>query len=169
MDNIQCELCRKWFDRKRSQVLLARRHYCSVKCQNLDKKKGDIFSCFFCGKKVYKKNKDVLKSKSKNYFCGIRCSNKWIGSQRQGSNHPNWINGKFSYKNILSRTGTKKICLLCNEENVRVIAVHHVDGNRDNNSITNLTWLCHNCHFLVHHDIEELNRLGILLKINGHK
>jgi predicted HNH restriction endonuclease len=31
-----------------------------------------------------------------------------------------------------------------------VLAVHHVDQNRTNNKVTNLAWLCHNCHHLVH-------------------
>jgi len=37
----------------------------------------------------------------------------------------------------------------------KVIIVHHIDKNRKNNKLSNLAWLCRNCHFLVHHHEEE--------------
>lgn len=145
-------------------MLLAKKHYCSVRCQNLDKKKGQILACFVCGMKVYKKNKDILKSKSRKYFCSIKCSNQWIGSQRIGVNHPNWISGRSVYKSILSRTGKEIICKLCDEKDERILMTHHIDGNRENNSKYNLVWLCYNCHFLAHHDYKESIRLINLIK-----
>ena len=157
MDSIKCELCGKEFKRKRSQILIAKRHYCSIKCQNLDKKKGKIIECYICGKKVYKKNKDLNNSKNKKFFCNVKCSNKWLGAKRLGQNHPNWINGKYSYKDILKRTGILSVCGLCGEKDPRVLVVHHIDQNRDNNSLLNLAWLCHNCHFLVHNYPNEIS------------
>ncbi|MBI4281264.1 HNH endonuclease [Candidatus Uhrbacteria bacterium] len=35
-------------------------------------------------------------------------------------------------------------------KNNRVLLVHHIDENRKNNVLSNLVWLCRNCHFLVH-------------------
>ncbi len=169
MDHIQCNFCKKLFYRKRSQVLLAKKHYCSVTCQNDDKKKGQIFSCHLCHRKVYKKNKDINKSKGKNFFCSIQCSNSWLGSRRRGRYHPNWIDGSFSYKNILSRTSVSGKCRLCQETDRRVLAVHHLDRDRTNNSVSNLIWLCHNCHFLAHHDAGEVDKLTNLVNRNGHQ
>jgi hypothetical protein len=39
-------------------------------------------------------------------------------------------------------------CMLCGDSGV--VDVHHRDGNRDNNTISNLTVLCKSCH-LTHH------------------
>jgi hypothetical protein len=35
-----------------------------------------------------------------------------------------------------------------------------VDGNRKNSEVRNLEWLCHNCHYLVHHDTVEKLKIG---------
>jgi predicted HNH restriction endonuclease len=60
----------------------------------------------------------------------------------------------------LERALFPKNCLLCKEKDKRVFAVHHVDGNHKNNKVSNLTWLCHNCHHLVHCDSVEWKRLA---------
>ncbi|MHA1267983.1 MAG: HNH endonuclease [Candidatus Helarchaeota archaeon] len=39
---------------------------------------------------------------------------------------------------------------MCGIVDDRVLAVHHIDSNRRNNSPGNLTWLRRNCHYLVH-------------------
>ena len=169
MKSIKCDQCGKVFERKISQVLLARRHFCSVVCQNNAKKLGKIIPCFVCGKKVYKKKKDIEASKGKKFFCGVTCSNMWLGSQRHGEQHPNWVNGRFAYKNILGRTNQKKECRLCKESDTRILSVHHIDKNRANNLARNLVWLCYNCHFLVHHDIGEMDKLIRLTNLYGNK
>lgn len=167
MQDIRCDLCKKEFKRKKSQVLLAKKHYCSIRCQNIDKRKGKIIACFVCGRKAYKKNRDLVRSESKVYFCSIKCSNHWLGTNRQGTNHPNWVNGRFVYKKLLQRTGVSQICKLCGEKDKRVLVVHHIDQNRKNNALSNLIWLCQNCHFLIHHHIEEFNRFHKKIKEYG--
>ncbi len=165
MDDVRCEVCKKQFKRKKSQVLLAKKHYCSVECQNLDRKKGKIIECNVCSKRVYKKNKDIINSKNGKFFCSIYCSNKWLGNKNRGQNHTNWINGKSSYKEILKRVDMPRVCNLCGERDERVLIVHHIDHNRDNNSIINLVWLCCNCHFLVHNHPTKLKKLDVKLDI----
>lgn len=76
-----------------------------------------------------------------------------------GSNHPNWKNGETVYRKTLKRSKKKKVCLLCKVKDQRILAVHHLDHNRKNAKLENLVWLCHNCHFLVHHDIETRKKL----------
>lgn len=56
------------------------------------------------------------------------------------------------------RQSIPKICRLCKTKDIRVLAVHHIDKNRKNNKISNLAWLCHNCHLLVHHYDAERNK-----------
>lgn len=168
MKEISCDQCDVKFKRKISQVLLAKKHYCSVACQNKAKKKGAIVACHICSKRVYKKNKDLLSSEGGKYFCGIKCSNEWLGFLRRGNKHPNWISGKASYKNLLQRTNREKVCLLCCEKDIRILVVHHVDQDRTNNELHNLTWLCRNCHFLVHHDNSVLNKFNKRINGNWH-
>jgi predicted HNH restriction endonuclease len=42
--------------------------------------------------------------------------------------------------------------LSCKIRMAKVLAVHHLDHDRNNNNVSNLVWLCFNCHFLVHND-----------------
>lgn len=63
------------------------------------------------------------------------------------------------------RNKIPQICGLCRTRDKRILAVHHLDRNKLNNKIDNLTWLCHNCHFLVHHDMVEEARF--LAKLNN--
>jgi len=156
MKEVVCDTCGIKFMRKKSQLLLAKKHYCSIKCFNVSKMKGIFVDCYMCKKRVYKKNNDLRTSESKKYFCSIKCSNTWQGSNRRGENHPNWINGKSIYKLKLIRTDINSECRMCSENNPRVLVVHHVDQNRNNNQLSNLIWLCRNCHFLIHHYAKEL-------------
>ena len=91
------------------------------------------------------------RSKSKKHFCSVLCSNIWHGKEFSREKHPNWKGGEFSYKDALKRHDVLKQCVLCGKSDQRILAVHHVDRNRKNNKLENLMWLCHNCHFLVHH------------------
>lgn len=166
MKEASCHFCSKTFFRKQSQLAISKRHFCSPKCQYEARKTGKLITCFICGKCVYKKKKDILYSKSGKYFCGQRCSNKWLGSQRLAERHPNWVSGEFAYKEILSRQSPHKKCLLCGYKNKEAIIVHHVDQNRKNNKVENLVWLCRNCHHLVHNYTEPYKRL--MRKINPH-
>lgn len=61
---------------------------------------------------------------------------------------------------MLGRNKIPKICTLCKTEDSRILAVHHIDKNRRNNDLKNLIWLCHNCHFLVHHYDVEREKIG---------
>ncbi len=150
MDEVLCNFCGKKHKRKKSQLRLSKKHYCSGDCSSKARRNGKSLQCFICKKIIYKSLKDLKNSKSKKYFCSTICSNKWIGKQQRSNNHPNWKGGMSSYKNILKRTKNEKKCFLCNKNDVRILCVHHIDKNRKNNNIKNLTWLCRNCHFLVH-------------------
>lgn len=150
MDNIVCHSCGKNFKRKKSQVKLAIKHYCSIYCSEQGRRKGAMVACFVCKKSIYKKLKDLNSSKSGKYFCNHVCGNLWIGNQQRGEKHPNWAGGESSYKALLKRTNRLKRCVLCGKDDMRILCVHHLDENRGNNKMGNLVWLCRNCHFLVH-------------------
>ena len=163
MSIVVCALCHREFDKKPSQIKRSFLHYCSSVCQHGARKTGIYTKCFECHKDIYKTKKAILHSKHHKFFCSIKCSNGWHGKQYSGEKHPNWTTGEFSYRNIYKTRDEDPKCLLCGVTDVRMLAVHHIDRDRRNNISKNLTWLCYNCHFLVHHYSIENEKLVSLL------
>lgn len=162
MDLVICNSCGKKFKRKKSQIKLAVKHYCSISCSEQGRRKGRDVLCSTCGIEVYRPLKQINGSKSGKYFCTKKCLLRWIHKKHDG--HPNWKGGKHVYRNILIKSDPNKIfCLLCKESNLLMLVVHHLDKNRLNNNINNLVWLCHNCHFLIHNYLVESKKLSSIL------
>lgn len=155
MPIVLCKICSKEFYGKPFFLKRGQAKYCSQECMRVGSKTGKIVKCHSCDKSVYKTQKALRVSKSKTYFCTKSCQTKWRNSVFVGPRHANWKDGKHSYKSVILRNKIPKFCKLCKNNDYRVLAVHHIDQNRKNNSISNLVWLCHNCHHLVHHDKEE--------------
>lgn len=155
MPNIQCTVCNQEFYAKPSHITKGWGKYCSKTCQYKGQSTGTVLPCHSCGKPTYKTSTDQGRSASGLYFCSKSCQTKWRNSLYSGNKHGNWTTGESSYRQILSRADTPKICKKCETTDSRVLAVHHRDKNRNNNDISNLMWLCHNCHFLVHHYAKE--------------
>lgn len=146
-----CKICDKGFFTKPYFVKQGWGKYCSAACQYKGAKKGGTKMCFICEKVTYKTVTQLKRSESGKYFCGKSCQTKWRNEQFVGEKHANWKTGLHVYRSILRRNHIPKICRLCRTKDERVLAVHHIDKNRKNNKLNNLAWLCHNCHFLVHH------------------
>lgn len=162
MVQIKCKICKKEFYAKPNWIRRGLGKYCSRKCSHESNKKGKMVQCFICGKDVYKSKKALNGSKSKKYFCGKSCQTIWRNSMVfVGEKHANWQDGEFAYRNILVKSKKGRICSFCKEKDIRILAVHHIDNNRKNNNLENLTWLCHNCHFLIHHYRKEKNQFMI--------
>lgn len=68
-----------------------------------------------------------------------------------GTNHPLWKDGRSTYRQrLLKKSGKIAKCTNCGIKDVRLLEAHHKDRNRSNNALSNLEWLCKNCHYLVH-------------------
>ncbi|MBL8031006.1 MAG: HNH endonuclease [Candidatus Doudnabacteria bacterium] len=50
----------------------------------------------------------------------------------------------------MKRHKMEPVCVTCKITDTRVLIVHHLDHDRTNNTISNLRWLCRNCHYLIH-------------------
>ncbi len=155
MPNVVCVVCSKPFYAKQNALLKGLGKYCSTECFHLSQKNGRVFSCHSCSRSVYRTQKDQRKSHSKKFFCSKTCQTKWRNIKYSGSNHSNWTGGESVYRDILRRSGQDVLCRKCCSTDTRILAVHHKDKNRKNNEVPNLVWLCHNCHFLVHHYADE--------------
>ena len=158
-----CKFCSNNFYAKPSWLKKGNGVYCSTKCQYLGARKGEKVQCYVCKKEIYRPLNVLRKSKSKKYFCGKSCQTKWRNAEFVGPKHANWKHGEASYQSILSRNGVKKECVLCKTTDFRVLATHHIDHNHKNNKLENLTFLCHNCHHLVHHHKEEREKLMVAI------
>jgi len=164
MEEVNCDVCKKKFLKKISQIERSKNNFCSNFCSVIGRRSGKYIKCKKCGKDTYKQRMQILKSE--NLFCSKKCSVLWKNRNTYGKKHPNWKGGEYSYKNIITRKGNKKACSLCALNNQDVLIVHHIDRNRRNNSVNNLVWLCRNCHFLVHNYEEESKKLSKIIK-NG--
>lgn len=168
MVQVNCITCNKEFSVKPFWIKKGYGRYCSLDCKYKGTRTGKEIQCFVCGKSVYKPGKDLKRSKSGKFFCDKSCQTAWRNQEFIGPKHANWKNGRHAYRSVLPRNGIEKVCTLCKTTDVRVMAVHHIDQNRKNNDVSNLAWLCHNCHHLVHHHKEEVKKFSenlLLLKL----
>lgn len=164
MPRVVCLICCKEFYVKPSHQSMGWGKYCSIACRTRGRLNGKNVICFVCGKTVYRSKKNLKNSASGKFFCDKSCQTIWRNTVLySGENHPNWVFGESAYRNILKKTNRKQVCVLCKTVDKRILAVHHYDKNRQNNAISNLVWLCYNCHYLVHHDGSEKNKLKIML------
>lgn len=159
MTKVICHICKKEFKVKPNQVRRGWGKYCSVICRNESQRIGQNVNCSFCAKKIYKSPHSLLHSKSKLYFCDKHCQTRWRNREYVEEKSINWKNGIRTYRNILKRNKKTPKCLNCGISNEILLVVHHLDKNRQNNKVSNLIWLCHNCHYQVHHDKIAENKL----------
>lgn len=150
-----CKLCSKTFKAKPSWIKNGGGKFCSRACAHTSNRKGTMVSCFTCGSESYKQRRAINGSKSGKLFCSKSCQTKWRNTEFINEKHANWKGGLHAYRRIKTQSGDAEICTLCKISDKRILAVHHVDENRKNNTIENLQWLCHNCHHLVHHYPKE--------------
>ena len=155
MVQVLCGQCSNEFYAKPSWIKNGGGKYCSRACSHESNRKGKVIKCDVCGKDSYKQLKALRGSKSGKFFCGKSCQTIWRNKEFVEEKHSNWKGGKHAYRRMMRQSGAEQICGLCKTTDTRVLAVHHLDGNRKHNIVDNLAWLCNNCHHLVHHYPDE--------------
>jgi len=152
MANAACEICGKSFTAKPSYIKKGWGRFCSPKCQYKSYLKGKFVNCEICGKTVWRAPRKIKHSKSGKFFCNKSCQTLWRNKEFSGMRHANWKNGEsVKYRERMTHSRVPQICNVCKNQDTRVLAVHHLDKNRRNNNLDNLAWVCHNCHYLIHH------------------
>ncbi len=159
MAKVICKTCANKFFARDSHIERGWGMFCSLKCKHVGMRVRIVKNCFICDKVLFKTKSKIKNSKSGKFFCSKSCQTKWRNSVYSGPKHLGWKNGFSTYRKDLLQSNILRICTLCHEKDERVLAVHHIDENHSNNSLENLAWLCHNCHYLVHHDSVEKQRL----------
>src|SRR6267154_4414164 len=123
--------------------LKAKAKYCNRECHGFAKRTRVKVSCFRCHKEFERH----LNKVQENNYCSREC--KELDQQIGGPlSLPHYKDGYTVYRNRALRQYGKK-CDCCGySDDVRMLDVHHVDGNRGNNEIYNLRVLCVWCHAL---------------------
>lgn len=103
------------------------------------KTKLKIKNCLNCGKIFYTEQRHNKEQQT----CSKGCSNTYFRTTDK-------ISLANYRKNALEFKSHK--CEICNyNENVAALVVHHIDRDRNNNSLDNLLVLCANCHAIEHY------------------
>jgi hypothetical protein len=107
-------------------------------------------NCEECNKLFYVKEREKIFPKKDQYFCSRSCANSQGGKAKVEKC------GLIGDRSIAKKY-YKFECAVCGEN--RVVDVHHIDENRDNNSPNNLIFLCPNHHALYHRnkDVDVIN------------
>lgn len=155
---LTCPQCSQEFTLKPSRLKDGYTKYCSRSCAHAGTRKGKMVKCHTCGKSVYKSLKALKGSKSGNFFCLKSCQTRWRNKQYVAEKHANWKGGAHAYRRMMLQSDSAQECRLCKTTDIRILAVHHIDEDRSNNTLENFAWLCHNCHHLVHHHPDARKR-----------
>src|SRR5258708_34981357 len=156
-----CLVCKKEFtwDKHGQQI----RQYCSIKCSRLGSRNRLNMICIWCKKSFW------IRASRLKYVnircCSKKCSNALRQSTKKSrseilkkyNNKPEvklkkqeYHFGGF-YKEKLRDQAVKRdnfTCQICGSK--KNLIVHHYDGDRLNNILSNLVTLCRECHPTVH-------------------
>lgn len=118
-------------DYKRKQAAKADRLFGQV----LEHKK----ICACCNKEFIFVGRKKTKAYERALFCNRSCAN----------NRQTWWNDNATHYRTIAFRHWDERCVVCGFD--KVVAIHHVDENKDNNEPVNLVPLCPNHHEMVHH------------------
>lgn len=155
-----CAYCNSEFYVKPYHLKRGWGRFCSRICLSRGRKTGEQVTCHVCQRQVYRMPSEIKKNNQGKTFCSKSCQTVWRNSYYSADKHTAWKGGEGSYRQRMLRAGRSLECRRCREKDQRVLVVHHIDENRENNSLDNLVWLCHNCHYLVHCDRLEKDKLA---------
>lgn len=114
--------------------------------------------CPVCNKKFETQMRGDRREKK---TCSHSCSNSYF---RSGKDNPNWKENSTQYRTKCFEFH-KKECVICGE--YKIIEVHHIDENRDNNIPENLVPLCPTHHKYWHSEYKEEVEEKIYIYINN--
>ena len=89
--------------------------------------------------------REKTKSYEMSRFCGRSCANYRGSGLEWGQTHKS--RSLKNYRTICF-SEWEQCCNICGFD--KIISVHHIDGNHNNNDIQNLIPLCPNHHHMVH-------------------
>lgn len=110
--------------------------------------------CALCHKKIVRLRSEIEGNKTGLFFCSQTCGNRYKNLQIKR-------NDSAAYRRNAFEAYPHK-CAICGwDADERILEVHHIDENRENNKLENLAILCPICHkkLTLHlYSFEELIR-----------
>ena len=95
-------------------------------------------TCLHCSTKFVVSEREKLHPQKDKYYCSRSCAN----------NRQEWWNNNISNYRTIAFKHWAYECVICKFN--KIVAIHHIDGNHNNNDPTNLVPLCPNHHEMVH-------------------
>lgn len=152
---VKCLVHNKLFEIKYENIRhTGKSYYPCPQCQEEHKAKRyeqnrQSTVCAYCGKPIIRQKSKANKSRSGLHFC---CREHKDLAQRLEAGkaftniRPDHYGEGINYRDIAFRTYEHK-CACCGwHEDIRILEVHHIDGNREHNYVENLVILCPICH-----------------------
>lgn len=137
MIKCKCKKCNKEIEKTNSDYEKATNHFCSSSC-------AAKFNNSLRRKKSYCKECNKLLPKKTQKFCSHTCQQDYTRSKKIEEGTA----GTRALKTYLERKENKcSICKLENNWNHKklVLIMDHIDGNSENNDLSNLRLVCPNC------------------------
>lgn len=134
--------------------------YCSRECACVATQKHEVLVCAQCNTSFTRQSSKKKNSRSGLFFCSVKCK---CEAQRIGGIEaimpPHYGTGVSRYR---EQYQGEWACARCGyDEFVCGMDLHHVDGDRTNNSSGNLKPLCAPCHRALHLGFWALEELGV--------
>lgn len=155
----KCLHCQEEFDAPIKEHNRGNAKFCSISCSskfknsNRDKQEPNVI-CSYCEQSFYKNKSKQKNSKSGHFFCSRICKDS---AQRIYGNKLPILSimpqhyGVLTDYRCLAFSSFDIKCNECNWDKIpEILEVHHIDGNRKNNDISNLRMLCPTCHRTQH-------------------
>jgi len=138
----------RWCDKRPDKKEMNERHSAKLS-ESANKRWGRLQNfevvCDTCKSSFNVERRSELFDANDIYHCSRTCANTKGGkahSEKEG------FTGKRSYREIAFRIYECKSCLICGFD--KVVEVHHIDHNHDNNVKGNIVILCPNHHMMIH-------------------
>lgn len=181
-EKADCLVCGVSFVRRaKEQAGREKKQCCSVACSSELRKRRRLVTCASCEKEFEKRERQLKNSASGLFFCSLVCKNAEhrIGGLISPHHYGTATTGVDVYWRVAEANYPVE-CVDCGLTARFALVVHHVDGNRENQSPENLEFVCHQHHAARHmkfsgrawkYDtkaltprdrIQEVNRLSIL-------
>jgi hypothetical protein len=94
--------------------------------------------CLCCNSEFVFKGRMQTKKYNEAKFCSRSCAN----------NRQTWWNNNSTQYRTIALRHNDHICVVCGFD--KIVAIHHIDENKNNNHPSNLIPLCPNHHGMVH-------------------
>ena len=139
--SLHCNDCGYSWQTSADCILYRNNHECPNCGQH--SKQINIFYCVNCGKKIIRRNSEIKENKSGYFYCSKKCGNEYKNKIREENGE--WINSS-NYRKKAFLAKEHKCCVCGWNEDERILEVHHIDEDRENNDINNLCIICPTCH-----------------------